>query len=125
MEVMHLNHYNLFGSRELMDEVKRFYIDLLGFTEGARPDFPSDGSWLYAGGSPLLHLSVVEKSAEQDETGNLHHIALSCEGFDRFKTLFDEQGIDYTVGHVPGMKMKQLFIHDPSGLCIELNFAGE
>ena len=33
-----------------------FYVELLGLSEGERPDFPFRGHWLYLGGMPVIHL---------------------------------------------------------------------
>lgn len=129
MKVSHLDHYNLYGSQDAMDEVKQFYIDVLGFREGFRPDFGVDGTWLYSGDLPLLHLTVargrVEGCSSAARTGPIHHIALRCEGVSEFREMLNQKNIPFTVGNVPELKLTQLFIHDPGGVCIELNFCGE
>ena len=33
-----------------------FYVEMMGLTEGERPDFPFRGHWLYLGGVPVIHL---------------------------------------------------------------------
>ena len=123
MRVRRIGHYNLYGSRSLIKSVKTFYKSVLGFTDGFRPDFEPDGNWLYIDESPLLHLTIDETAGDQAlPTGNLHHIALDCSGLAAFREKLRQEGVDYHMGKVPGMKMTQLFIKDPAGICVELNF---
>lgn len=126
MKVKKIGHYNLRGPRALMEAVKSFYCEVLGFNVGFRPDFGVDGEWLYIGDAPLLHLSVDEKTEmDSTHTGSLHHIALDCEGLVACKSMLKEKEIPYHVGLVPELGMTQLFIVDPAGLRIELNFVEE
>lgn len=123
MKVKQIGHYNLRGTRELMDRVKAFYVDVLGFREGFRPDFGIDGDWLYIGDAPLIHLTVVVSAPSKPlTTGNLHHIALDCEGLEETKKMLTKNEVDYQVAKVPELNMTQLFIHDPAGVRVELNF---
>lgn len=123
MNVKCIGHYNLVGPASLIARVITFYKDVLGFTEGFRPDFGVEGTWLYIGDSPLLHLTIRETLDDVVRpTGNLDHIALNCEGLDAFVTQLKEKGVGFHVGKVPELNMTQLFIHDPAGTRIELNF---
>jgi catechol 2,3-dioxygenase-like lactoylglutathione lyase family enzyme len=60
MSVVGFNHYNLRAPRELMEQLKAFYCDVLGLTQGKRPPFDSFGYWLYAGDQCVLHLSEAQ-----------------------------------------------------------------
>jgi len=54
MATIGMNHFTI-----LTDDVPRtvaFYHDLLGLTEGYRPDLGFPGAWLYAGAQPVLHV---------------------------------------------------------------------
>src|SRR3954470_9328416 len=59
MPVLGLNHYNLRAPRELMETLRAFYVEVVGLEPGPRPPFDSPGHWLYAGGRPILHLSLA------------------------------------------------------------------
>lgn len=123
MKVNSIGHYNLVGPASLIERVVTFYKDVLGFTDGFRPDFGIDGTWLYRGDAPLLHLTIDESMDDAaSPTGNLHHIALNCEGLDAFAARLKEKGVAYHVGKVPQLNMTQLFIHDPAGVRIEMTF---
>lgn len=128
MRVKQIGHYNIEGTAKVIEDVKKFYIENLGFTEGYRPEFGIEGDWLYIGNAPLIHLTVVKETTGAEpapSTGNLHHVALDCEGFDECRQLLDEKKISYQVALVPELDMTQLFLHDPSGVCIELTFVEE
>lgn len=126
MRVTALDHFNICGSRTEIEQVIRFYCDILGFTEGYRPGFGIDGSWLYIGEKPFVHLTVVDHGVGAGTaTGNLHHVALSCEGLASFQKAFEARGIDYQLARVADLNITQLFVIDPAGVRLELSFVGE
>ncbi len=51
---MHLDHATIVTPD--LDAARRFFVDVAGLTEGARPPFRVDGFWLYADGRPVIHL---------------------------------------------------------------------
>lgn len=121
-----LNHINLSGSLELLDQLKEFYCDVLGLEAGARPDFPRAGYWLYAGGQPVVHLYETAPGEERraDVLTALDHVAFTCEDSDGMEARLRGRGIEYTKALVPGIASVQLFLKDPAGTKLELNFAG-
>jgi glyoxylase I family protein len=126
MPAIGLNHYNLRAKRELLDALRDFYCLVLGLTQGERPNFTSFGYWLYAGEMDILHLT----ESRPDEVRSTHiattfdHIALTCvnrmEMEDRLKAL----NVEFTVDQVPTTGQVQLFLQDPAGNGVELNFRG-
>ena len=63
MQIISLDHFNLSAPSAVLEELRRFYCDVLGLTVGRRPPFGSDGYWLYAGDLALVHLSVADDGA--------------------------------------------------------------
>ncbi len=128
MRINKLDHFNIIANSGDIERVIKFYTELLGFTEGPRPDFGFSGAWLYQGEFPLIHLSVAQgpdlqqPGLDDTTTGCVHHIAFDCEGLEEFKVLLDENKIEYHHTGVPQWNIEQLFLHDPSGTRIELNF---
>ena len=57
-----------------------------------------------------------------DNTLPLDHIALETEGLMDAVARLEEAGIDYRMVDVPGREMKQIFVRDPDGVALELNF---
>ena len=117
---------------------RRFYVEILGLSVGARPPFTFPGLWLYAGEADVVHLigmdanSAAEVRAyleDRDEapaggTGALDHIAFQATGWGETRARCDAAGIAYTERTVPSLGQHQVFIRDPSGVVIELNYAG-
>ena len=128
MTIAGLNHFNIMGSRSLIAEVRDFYVDVIGLSEGWRPDFDFEGHWLYAGEAPILHLMVSEEDAEAadsgitSKTGHLDHIALTAADLAAVEARLIELSQVYKKKVIPGFHVTQLFLHDPIGLGVELNF---
>ncbi len=125
MRINRIDHFNI-RTRDL-DRLCEFYTQVLGLEVGDRPPFDSPGVWLYAGGHPILHVGVArddngDSDSDSDNTLPLDHIALETEGLADAVERLDGAGIEYRVFDVPGREMKQIFVRDPDGVAIELNF---
>ncbi|HEY8119628.1 MAG TPA: VOC family protein [Methylophilaceae bacterium] len=127
MAVAGFNHYNLRASRELLDQLKAFYRDVVGLHEGSRPAFRSFGYWLYAGDKDVLHLSEASVG-EIRQTGILttfDHVAFTCTDVDATEKHLTRHGVNYETRLVPATGVKQIFFRDPAGNGVEFNFALE
>ncbi len=123
MRVNRIDHFNI-RTRDL-DRLCEFYTKVLGLEIGDRPPFDSPGVWLYAGGHPILHVGIAKDGngdSESDNTLPLDHIALETEGLADAVERLDGVDIEYRMSDVPGREMKQIFVRDPDGVTIELNF---
>jgi len=121
-----LNHINFHAARDLLDALKDFYCDVVGLEVGARPNFPRFGYWLYAGGHPVVHLYEAEPGEvrKTDVPTTFDHVAFSCEDSAAFEALLRRRGVEYSKAVVPGSDQVQLFLRDPAGTKVELNFSG-
>jgi catechol 2,3-dioxygenase-like lactoylglutathione lyase family enzyme len=127
-----LDHFFIYATD--LEASRRFYEQALGLEVGYRPPFGFDGYWLYLGGRPVVHLGTGESSPELQfylgerasgqtaHTGALDHIAFRGKDFPNYRAHLDELGITYRHRVVPDMHLDQLFIKDPDGLTLELNF---
>ena len=120
MPVLGLNHVNITGSAALIERCRVFYVNILGLTDGHRPSFRNRGFWLYAGEHPVVHLGVRER--DTIGTSPLDHFAFTCEGLDETMARLREHGIEFTLDPARDSKNAQLFLADPAGVQIELNF---
>jgi catechol 2,3-dioxygenase-like lactoylglutathione lyase family enzyme len=120
MRVLGLNHVNIAGSHELIERCRAFYVGILGLTDGHRPSFRSRGYWLYAGDHPVVHLT--ERSSDMIGKSALDHYAFTCEGLDGMMERLRERGIPFTIDPARDSKNAQLFVEDPAGVSLELNF---
>ena len=125
MATIGFNHFNLRAPRELMDELKAFYCDIVGLEQGQRPDLGTPGYWLCAGNQCVLHLSQTRP----DETRLTHtattfdHVAFTCTNRAEMEARLKRDSITFTTGQVPSMGIAQLFLKDPAGNGVELSFA--
>ncbi len=124
MKVHGLDHYNLRAPRELMEELRNFYCNIVGLSKGDRPAFGTDGFWLYAGDQAVLHLSVADDADRcppfTDST--FDHAAFACTGRAAYEQRLAASNISYRTAIIPGTGRTQLFFDDPAGNGVELNF---
>lgn len=132
MSMQSLDHFLVYASD--LEVTKNFYVDTLGLELGVRPPFEFPGYWLYLEGRAVVHLAGddgtdnFEKYLDKPQvlpdggTGALDHIAFRCGEFDDFRTKLDNLDVPYKHRVVPEFDLQQLFVNDPDGLTIELNF---
>ena len=118
MTVHGVDHINISTSN--LERCRDFYCGVLGLEEGWRPSFDSPGAWLYASGVPIVHVSVTD--TPRDGLSAVDHIAFAVKGFEAMKVRLGEQGIAFETYDVPSTPTKQIFIEDPDGVSVELNF---
>lgn len=119
-----------------VDGTRDFYRDVLAFSEGARPELGFLGHWLYLGDTPVIHIAEWASYTAHSErlgipvtrpaagTGPLDHVAFNGEA-SRYASLrerLDSRGIAYHPHDSPGIGLRQIFLDDPNGLKLELNF---
>lgn len=134
MPLVDLNHYFVRASD--LERSRRFYCDVLGFEEMPRPDFAFPGYWLGVGGKTQVHmgphgienadlhyLGTTPRSAT-DNSGVVDHIAFLAVDPDSFARCFGALGLVARRRYLPDIQLFQLFVTDPDGLTIELNFQG-
>ena len=117
-----LDHFNIY-CKDLARTVA-FYEKYIGLRSGDRPNFTFPGAWLYAGDKAVLHL-VSESGRKEQGSGAIDHIAFECRGIDATVDQLKADKIEYDVRKVPGRPLQQVFIHDPDGVMLELNFRSE
>ena len=97
---------------------------MVGLTDGYRPPFESFGYWLYAGEHAVLHLSESAQNSVPPLSvePSFNHAAFSCSGLQDFEKKLAQSGIDYTTALIPDAETVQIFLSDPAGNGVELNF---
>src|SRR5882724_13351083 len=122
MSVGVLDHFNI-RTRKLADTV-RFYEDILGLTKGDRPNFSFPGAWMYSEGKPVVHLVDISPTNEQQkpDSGVVHHVAFASRDFTGMKQRLESKGMNFDSRQVPGGDLWQIFVNDPNGVMIELNY---
>lgn len=126
MPVEQLEHFTVRCTD--LDVTRDFYTNMLGLTVGPRPDFPFKGHWLYCGGSPVVHLVDKKESesrhgARNDaDTGALDHVAFRGVDIEATRATLRAAHIAFRETGVPGGRLRQIFLPDPDGVLVELNF---
>lgn len=101
---------------------RRFYVDVLGLRDGDRPAFDVPGIWLYATDHPIVHL-VGDRDRAAMSTGPFDHFAFEAADLIGVVGRLKAADIAYELVIVPGLERRQVFVIDPDGVKIELNFA--
>lgn len=134
-----LNHFSI---RTLdLDACRDFYTRVLGLTDGPRPPFPFPGIWLYNGPhdnwyNAVVHIIGIDRNdpqglknylgdrdpSELTGTGTIDHVAFFAEGLEKMLAHLGEQKIPVRERTVPSIGLHQIFLDDPNGVVIELNY---
>ena len=124
MSVQGINHYNLRASRQTLDTLRDFYVEVVGLQLGHRPPFGSYGYWLYAGQQAVLHLSEASPGEVRppNVTNTFDHVAFSCVDFAGTLAHLDRFNVRYSTDDVPLTSQRQIFFTDPAGNGVEMNF---
>jgi catechol 2,3-dioxygenase-like lactoylglutathione lyase family enzyme len=134
-----LNHFSI---RTLdLEATRKFYEGILGMTVGPRPDFPFPGLWMYRDdpsdiANAAVHIIGMDPNdpeglknylGDRDPsalhgTGSLDHVAFSATGLGAMLVRLRARGVPVRERTVPNLGLHQLFLDDPNGVVIELNY---
>lgn len=120
MAVSGMNHFTI-----LTDDVERtvrFYDDLLGLKAGWRPPLTFPGAWLYAGDQPILHV-VGGRPKTELKPGVIDHMAFTGDGLAATLAILEREKLEHVCRQQAGSGVWQIFVHDPNGAKVELDFA--
>src|ERR1700750_684186 len=122
MSVGTLDHFNI-RTRKLDDTV-RFYEDVMGLEKGPRPNFAFPGAWMYSDGKAVVHLVDISGTSELQKPDSrvVHHVVLCSRGFDDMRQRLKAKDMRFEARQVPGGELWQIFVDDPNGVLIELNY---
>jgi catechol 2,3-dioxygenase-like lactoylglutathione lyase family enzyme len=132
MPLTRLEHYLVLSDD--IHKTRDFYRDVLGMTEGFRPQLDFPGYWLYLGDVPCIHIAEwqsyarwtravgIPVSTRAPATGPVDHIAFNGSGIDEVRTRLLQRGLAFSENAIEDIGMKQLFTRDPNGVPIEINF---
>jgi catechol 2,3-dioxygenase-like lactoylglutathione lyase family enzyme len=145
MEIKRVDHYSI-RTNDLAAS-RDFYTKVIGLTEGPRPPFDFPGYWLYSGEPPkdlqngarnygFVHLMgfdkykpgsldayVGDRGGELGSgTGSLDHVAFAATGRAGMLERCRTNNVSFFERAVPMLGLRQVFVKDPDGVTIELNF---
>jgi len=108
-----------------VERSKRFYGEVLGLKEIARPPFPFDGAWYETPDGRQFHLIVHERPRTLRGTSEIDlrdgHLAFAVADFDRAVAHLRAAGIACVERPENVTPWKQVYVTDPDGNVVELN----
>lgn len=141
MPIARLDHYSIRTTD--VERSSRFYIEIMGFQLGPRPPFKFPGAWLYAAHQDhsttngIVHLVGVGGTdpealteyldardiAELTGSGAVDHIAFVATELESMRIRLRSLGVAFRERTVPQLGLHQVFVVDPSGVTLELNYS--
>jgi catechol 2,3-dioxygenase-like lactoylglutathione lyase family enzyme len=100
----------------------RFLEQVLEAEEGFRPPFGFPGHWVYVGGHPVIHLTIVDRAADFPE-GIVNHVAFGVYEFEDARARVEASGYPWKLAGIPGTPIGQIFVTGPEGLLVEIQYA--
>jgi catechol 2,3-dioxygenase-like lactoylglutathione lyase family enzyme len=132
MPLTKLEHYLVLSDD--IDATRDFYVAVLGMQDGFRPPLGFPGHWVYIGDTPVIHIAEwptytahskskgVDVSMRAEGTGPVDHIAFAAEDYAGVLERIRKHGVAVRENNNPGNTVRQLFLFDPNGVKIEINF---
>lgn len=121
VDVSGLHHVTIGCAPEDLPRLLDFYTNTIGLQEGYRPALRHPGHWLYAGGEAIVHLNALLPQSPPDR-GPVDHFALNAHGLVATRALLRQVNIPFSEKPLDGTTLHQLFLQDPLGQTVELNF---
>lgn len=134
MPLSHLEHFLIQTSD--IEATRDWYVDVLGFREGPHPDFKFPVVWLYLGDRDVVHLTQGGKNVSENRkaylgqqsdathgSGVVDHVAFRCTGLRDMMEHLQQRKVEFRRRMVSDQGLFQLFLLDPNGVKVELNFS--
>jgi catechol 2,3-dioxygenase-like lactoylglutathione lyase family enzyme len=135
MPISHIEHFLV--AADDIDATRDWYARVLGMKSGPHPDFGFPVHWMYLGDVDIVHIGPSAKQAGEIQkkflgrtsqnadagTGALDHIAFRATGLRQMLQHLRAQNVPFTQRRANGQALFQLFLYDPNGVKIELNYA--
>jgi len=133
MPLSHIEHF-LVQTTD-MARTRDWFVRVLGLRVGPSPDFKFPVCWLYLGDKDVVHVTeggtqvsenrkkyVGQESQATRGTGVVDHIAFRATGLPQMLEHLRALGVEFKQRQVDDQGLYQLFMFDPNGIKIELNY---
>ena len=135
MPISHIEHFLV--AADDIDATRDWYARVLGMKSGPHPDFGFPVHWMYVDNIDIVHIGPSAKQAGEiqkkylgrtsqqsaEGTGALDHIAFRATGLRQMLEHLKREKVPFTQRRANGQALFQLFLYDPNGIKIELNYA--
>ena len=136
MPLSHIEHFLV--QTESIEKTRDWYVRVLGLREGPHPDFKFPVCWLYLGDRDVVHITqggvavsenrrkyVGQESTATRGSGVVDHIAFRATGLRDMLEHLKQEKVEFKQRMVSDQGLYQLFLFDPNGVKIELNYAND
>jgi catechol 2,3-dioxygenase-like lactoylglutathione lyase family enzyme len=142
-----LDHVNIVTKN--IGETIRFYTEVLGMKNAGLPGgMVSDRNAFICDDedNAVLHIQGVDPADPQatfdgirsrlgnlkasieledlDGSASIEHVAFACTDYNAVRERLAKHGLEMRFNEVPQMSLRQIFVNDPNGITLELNFRG-
>ena len=134
MPLSHIEHFLV--QTDSIEKTRDWYVRVLGLRVGPHPDFKFPVRWLYLGDTDVVHITqggaavsenrkkyVGQESTATRGSGVVDHIAFRATGLRQMLEHLRAERVDFKQRMVSDQGLYQLFLFDPNGIKIELNYA--
>lgn len=118
--IRRLDHVNVRTAQ--LSALARFYVEVLGLTEGERPPLGFPGAWLYAGEAAVIHLVEVAEQPRPEGALRLEHFAFTATGLAEFQARLERLGVQFRKSRQPGTGNVVINLQDPDGNRVHVDF---
>jgi catechol 2,3-dioxygenase-like lactoylglutathione lyase family enzyme len=141
MPISRIEHFLV--AADDLEATRDWYSRILGMKPGPHPDFGFPVYWMYVGDTDIVHIGPSAKQAGEIQkkylgrtsqgsgqgaeagTGAIDHIAFRATGLREMLEHLKREKISFTQRRANGQALFQLFMFDPNGIKVELNYAAE
>lgn len=136
MPLRYIEHY-LVQTADMAETIK-WYETVLQLQCGPTPDFGFPVQWMYIGEKDVLHITHGGGKASENRkaylgqesealrgSGVIDHIAFRSSGLSEMLENFRRIGVEFKERQVNDQGLYQIFLFDPNGVKVELNFPVE
>jgi len=143
--ISRLDHVNIVTKN--IEETIRFYTEVLGMKNAPLPGGMISAKNAFIcddDGNAVLHIQGVDpehpqptfdsirqrlgnlrgsiKLSDLDGSAAIEHVAFACQDYNAVRDRLNRQGLEMRFNEVPQMSLRQIFVNDPNGITLELNF---
>lgn len=130
MTVTALDHVNI--QTQDVAGTAQFFTDVLDLR--AAPPFPgadmAQVTWMFdPADRPVVHITSPGMTFAGDpapmagaSTGALHHVAFACTGHDAMIARLQRLGLAHRLRDIAAIGLRQIFVTEPNGVLLELNY---
>lgn len=133
MTIEYIEHYLV--QTEDFEGTVHWYEDVLNMRRGATPNFGFPVQWMYVGDKDVRHITQGGKKTTENRklylgqqseltqgSGVIDHIGFRCSGLAETIASLVEKKVEFRQRQVNNQGLYQLFLFDPNGVKVELNF---